>query len=60
MGSVAALSDRKLRVLCLHGYGQSAELFRNRTGSLRKGMKSRLEFIYVDGPHEAATTGKSW
>ncbi len=42
---------RKLRVLCLHGYTQSAEAFRSRMGSWRKGLKSSVEFCYVDAPY---------
>ena len=41
-----------MRFLCLHGYGQSAETFRHRTGSLRKAMK-RCEFTFVNAPHKA-------
>ena len=72
----------KLRVLCLHGYMQNAEVmmgglgrgwqtgsvraraptgpplcthaqvFRSRLGSMRKALKSRAEFVFVDAPHE--------
>jgi len=41
--------------VCLHGYLQNAALFRTRTGSLRKGLKSRAgAFAYVDAPYEAS------
>ena len=49
--AAASSSPRKLRVLCLHGYLQNAELFRSRIGSLRKGLKSRAEFFFVDAPY---------
>ena len=71
-------SKRRLRILCLHGYLQNAEVspssadtcsittgqakerahvassqvFRGRIGSMRKALKSRAEFIFVDAPHE--------
>ena len=44
----------KIRVLCLHGYGQNAEFFRARTGALRKGLpKGGTEYEFIDGPYEA-------
>jgi len=54
---------RKLRILALHGYAQTADTFRSRVGSLRKGLKSRAEFFFVDAPWEAgeaAGGGRSW
>lgn len=47
-------ADKKLKVLCLHGYLQNAEVFRKRTGALRKALRSRCEFTFVDAPHEVA------
>jgi len=55
-------------VLCLHGYMQSAEVFRNRIGSIRKGLKSQAEFVFVDAPYLAEADeqaardagGRSW
>ncbi|MEW5317039.1 MAG: hypothetical protein WDW38_008370 [Sanguina aurantia] len=41
---------QKLRLLCLHGYTQNAEVFRTRLGSLRKALKSRVEFVFLDAP----------
>ena len=79
--SSAPKSKKKLRILCLHGYLQDAEVspvdanacsinmpswqakarahiassqvFSGRIGSMRKALKSRAEFIFVDAPHEA-------
>ena len=45
--------EDKLKVLCLHGFTQNAEAFRARTGSVRKNLKSRIEFVFLDGPHSA-------
>ncbi|KAM3575761.1 hypothetical protein VYU27_002380 [Nannochloropsis oceanica] len=44
---------RKAKILCLHGYLQSASVFRGKIGSLRKGLKSKAEFIFVDAPFVA-------
>lgn len=50
-------SPNKLKMLCLHGYLQNADVFRSRMGSTRKALKSRCEFVFVDAPHlvDAAT-----
>ena len=37
-------ADRKLRVLCLHGFTQNGETFRQRTGSIRKQLKKKIDF----------------
>lgn len=47
------IGDRKLRLLCLHGYMQDAAIFRSRLGSMRKGLKSRAEFFFLDAPFPA-------
>eukprot|EP00927_Polykrikos_kofoidii_P056280 TRINITY_DN50431_c0_g1_i1.p1 TRINITY_DN50431_c0_g1~~TRINITY_DN50431_c0_g1_i1.p1 ORF type:complete len:314 (-),score=54.33 TRINITY_DN50431_c0_g1_i1:161-1102(-) len=42
---------RPLRLLCLHGYGQNAEVFRQRTGALRRALKAHVkDFVFVDAP----------
>lgn len=43
----------KLNVLCLHGYRQSAESFKSKTGSFRKFCKRFANFTYIDAPHLA-------
>jgi len=48
----ASPADGKLRVLCLHGYVQNGEVFRQKTGSVRKVMKG-CEFEFIDAPHSA-------
>ena len=51
----AAASQAALRVLCLHGYVQNGSLFRQRTGSLRKALASRVkDWVFLDAPHSAA------
>jgi predicted esterase len=46
--------QQRRRILCLHGYGQTAQSFRARTGSLRKAMKW-VDFDFVDAPHLASS-----
>lgn len=41
----------KLNVLCLHGYRQNGDLFRNKTGSLRKIIKQFANLTYITAPH---------
>jgi hypothetical protein len=43
----------RLRILCLHGFSQSGQLFRSKTGSLRKeiGKQMEVEWVYIDGVH---------
>ena len=50
-GGALPVAQRKLKILCLHGYLQNAAVFRSRIGSLRKGLKSRAEFFFVDAPY---------
>ena len=38
----------KLRILALHGYGQSGASFRRKSGSLRKQCKNVAEFTFID------------
>ena len=47
-------ADRKLRVLCLHGFTQNGETFRQRTGSIRKQLKKKIDFVFIDAPHDAS------
>lgn len=42
---------KKLRILMIHGYRQSEAAFRERSGSLRKALKSSCEFIFCEAPH---------
>eukprot|EP00035_Acanthoeca_spectabilis_P027577 m.467099 g.467099 ORF g.467099 m.467099 type:complete len:297 (-) comp25884_c0_seq1:323-1213(-) len=48
------VAGRKLRVLCLHGYGQTPTAFREKTGGFRKGVKGQVnEFVWLAAPHTA-------
>ncbi|XP_076060903.1 esterase CG5412 [Oratosquilla oratoria] len=42
--------QRPLKLLCLHGYRQSGEIFRERTGAFRKLLKKHAEFVFVTAP----------
>jgi dihydrofolate reductase len=42
---------RKLKVLLLHGYAQSAVAFRSKTGSVRKESKKLADFVFAAAPH---------
>ncbi len=50
---MATPTKRKAKILCLHGYLQNAETFRAKTGALRKGLKSKAEFVFVEAPYDA-------
>ncbi|KAI5068241.1 hypothetical protein GOP47_0016586 [Adiantum capillus-veneris] len=42
---------RKLRILCLHGFRQSASSLKGRLAALTKKLKGMAEFVFVDAPH---------
>ena len=46
------MPDRKLKILCVHGYRQSGQVFRQRTGALRKSLKKYAEFTFVTAPNQ--------
>lgn len=54
--STSAMADRPLRVLAFHGYLQTGQTFRERTGPLRRALKNKVEFIFLDGPFKALST----
>ena len=43
-----------MRVLCLHGAQQTAEIFRTKLGNLVPKLRRLAELDFVDGPHELA------
>ncbi|XP_005096416.1 esterase OVCA2 [Aplysia californica] len=43
--------SRPLKILCIHGYRQNAQMFREKSGSLRKMLKKYAEFDFVTAPH---------
>ncbi|XP_034113740.1 esterase GA18864 [Drosophila nasuta] len=44
----------KVRVLCLHGYRQDADSFKNKLGSFRKFAGKYADFVFISAPHVAA------
>lgn len=57
-------SSDSLRVLCLHGYLQNGDVFKQKTGSLRRVLKG-CEFTFLDAPHIAepfpdSVGGRGW
>jgi len=52
--------SRKLKILCLHGYRQSEISFREKTGGLRKGLKSLAEFEFIRAPHAVHNEEQSY
>jgi len=44
--------NRKLRILCLHGYRQSAKTFHKKTGAFRKILGKQCEFVDITAPHK--------
>uniref|UniRef100_A0A1B6FGM7 Serine hydrolase domain-containing protein n=1 Tax=Cuerna arida TaxID=1464854 RepID=A0A1B6FGM7_9HEMI len=43
--------QRKLQILCLHGYHQNKEIFKKKIGSFRKPLKKYADFHFIDAPH---------
>ncbi|XP_032681807.1 esterase OVCA2 [Odontomachus brunneus] len=57
------MTSTKLRILALHGYVQSDVIFSAKLGSLRKGFKKEIDFIFIKAPHEVPSTdgnGYGW
>lgn len=44
--------SQKLKILCIHGYRQNAEVFRAKTGSFRKMVHKWAQFNYITAPHK--------
>nr|VZI08671.1 unnamed protein product [Spirometra erinaceieuropaei] len=39
-----------LRILCIHGYRQTGNFFREKSGAFRKIFKNSCEFVFIDAP----------
>lgn len=44
----------KLRILALHGYAQSQDIFKSKLGSLRKAFKRKADFTFISAPHRVS------
>lgn len=40
------------QILAIHGYAQSDDIFKTKLGSLRKGFKREIDFIFLKAPHK--------
>ena len=50
----ATSAKKKKRILMVHGYGQTAESFRKKTGAFRKSVKSTVgEFVFIEATLDA-------
>ena len=47
--------EKKLKILCIHGYRQTGQVFRQRTGAFRKALKKIADFEFVTAPNEIKT-----
>ncbi|KAL4519970.1 hypothetical protein Ndes2437B_g04392 [Nannochloris sp. 'desiccata'] len=45
------LPSTRIRILCLHGFRQTARNFQGRTSALRRRLKHVAEFVFIDAPH---------
>ncbi|GFU18576.1 esterase OVCA2 [Nephila pilipes] len=50
-GSIMAV-NRKLKLLCLHGYRQDADSFKDKIGGFKKSIKGTTELVFLNAPHE--------
>ncbi|KAJ1723061.1 Ovarian cancer-associated protein 2 [Coemansia erecta] len=50
MSESAATSSSKPKILCLHGFAESAEIFKIRSRNIRTLVGDHAEMVYVDGP----------
>ncbi|KAI9008806.1 serine hydrolase FSH [Phycomyces nitens] len=49
------MEQKKLRILCLHGYAHNATIFEKKCAKFTKGLDQTVEFVYKSGPHIALT-----
>lgn len=47
------INEKKLNIICLHGYRQNGETFKSKIGSFRKIVKSYADFSFIDAPHRS-------
>eukprot|EP00088_Acartia_fossae_P064024 TRINITY_DN7858_c0_g1_i1.p1 TRINITY_DN7858_c0_g1~~TRINITY_DN7858_c0_g1_i1.p1 ORF type:complete len:399 (+),score=63.91 TRINITY_DN7858_c0_g1_i1:51-1199(+) len=52
--------SRKLKILCLHGYRQSGQAFRTKTGSFRKATGKYADFSFITAPHQVGEDENGW
>lgn len=47
---VSQENSDKWKILCIHGYRQNGDVFKQKTGALRKMLKKHAEFVFVTAP----------
>ncbi|KAI7862808.1 serine hydrolase-domain-containing protein [Spinellus fusiger] len=57
------MTDRKLKILCLHGFGQNATVFEKKCARFTKDLSGTVDFVYKTAPHrieapDATTVGE--
>ncbi|GBG67866.1 hypothetical protein CBR_g985 [Chara braunii] len=50
--TTAESHQHRLRILCLHGFRQNASSLQGRFAALRKKLRSIVDMVFVDAPHE--------
>ncbi|XP_047491263.1 esterase CG5412-like [Penaeus chinensis] len=45
------MAGNRLRILCLHGYGQNANVFQEKLGGFRRFVKHLASFSFLSAPH---------
>ncbi|KAJ1521011.1 hypothetical protein ONE63_002724 [Megalurothrips usitatus] len=53
------MDSNKLKILCLHGYGQNGEYFRQKMGGIRKQWKNFAELEFISAPHLIQHAGEN-
>lgn len=51
MSATSSSSMTVLRILCIHGYRQNAQSFREKTGAFRKITKNQAELVFLSAPN---------
>jgi len=44
--------SKMVKILCLHGYRQSGDIFKQKLGALRKALKKHAELVFVTAPNK--------
>ncbi|KAI9276313.1 serine hydrolase FSH [Sporodiniella umbellata] len=44
-------TNKKIKILCLHGFGQNGTIFESKTAPIRKELESIADFVFITAPH---------
>lgn len=53
-------TEHKLKILCLHGFAQSEEIFHHKCSYMRNAFKNKIEFIFVQAPNKITENTFAW